>query len=180
MSHGRPCKLQKLTAALSTEFGIELFRKKAGKHADRILAEMGVYSHGKQKGQQKGFLHWIKVVEGGFDYSDQRRGVLRGGSIEYRVAKEYGTEHENCEIWLDFEERKAGLIKLLPEAEKHAEEICNQVTSVEKQLEQLLQRSPEEIEALEETYKAALEVLERQLTTAKDTVSQIKSEIDLL
>ncbi|CAH7382237.1 hypothetical protein VCHA53O466_40437 [Vibrio chagasii] len=123
LQYGRGCVLKQYTAALNTDFGMNLFRKKAGDKADQILAELGTYQRGKRKGTQKGFLVWLKVVEGGFDYVGGR-GVLRGGSIEYRVAKEYCTEHHLCEYHLDSQPTRLQASEI-----KHATqriEFCNQ------------------------------------------------------
>lgn len=96
LQHCRGCVLKPSSAALSEEFGLSLFLRKAGERAPAILEELGTYKSGPRKGKQKGFIHWLKVVEGGFDYQGGR-GVLRGGCIEFRVAKEYGTQLADCD-----------------------------------------------------------------------------------
>ncbi|MCY9865008.1 hypothetical protein OTK49_21050 [Vibrio coralliirubri] len=118
---GRGCVKQKLSASLAEDFGLELFKKKAGSHAERILAELGTYSRGKRKGKQKGFIHWVKVVEGGFDYYGSRTVVYRGSS-DYRVAKEFGYTHEDCEFVLNFDHQHNVLVDALKGLqEKHDE-----------------------------------------------------------
>lgn len=80
---GRSCVMYFRSAALSGEFGMKMLREKFPEDADAILAKLGVYSRGPRKGMPKGYIHWTKIVEGGFDYN--ARIVRKPGCIDWRV-----------------------------------------------------------------------------------------------
>jgi hypothetical protein len=82
----RGARVEHKSAALSGEFGMRMFEAKfPAAQRPLYLAKLGVYSRGLRKGMPRGYIHWIKVVEGGWDYSDKRRGVLRRGTYEWVV-----------------------------------------------------------------------------------------------
>jgi len=132
---GRGCVLKQHSSALNTEFGMNLFLKKAGADAPAILEQLGKYTRGKRKGTQKGFLVWLKVVEGGYDYQGGR-GVLRGGSIEYRVTAHFGTSHENCEIHLENHKQRC-------------KEIQDELDTIQQRIEKLEQSIKEDSATLD-------------------------------
>jgi len=100
--HGRGCVVEERSALLASDFGLNLLYKKAGeKQAEEILAEFGVYSKGKNAGKPRGSIMWLKVVEGGMDYSIHKRGVLKPGCHDFRATAKYGIDHAKAEYVLD-------------------------------------------------------------------------------
>ena len=81
-AYGRSCVIQHRSAALSSDFGMKMLRAKFP-DADAILAELGTYSRGPRKGLPRGYVHWTKISEGGFDY--EARIVRRPGTEDWRV-----------------------------------------------------------------------------------------------
>jgi hypothetical protein len=132
---GRGCKLVGYSAALHTEFGMQLFMRKANEDQIKILEELGTYTKGKNQGQQRGFIHWLKVVEGGFDYSIYNRGVLRGGSIEYRVTKEYGNIHDKCEYSLGGQSIKDQYAEVIVKIDEEIQSLESEISSIDTQLQ---------------------------------------------
>ena len=88
MTH--PCQIESESAALSGDFGQKMLRLKFPETADKILAELGVYSRGPRKGQPRGYIHWDKVVVGGWNYSDLRleRGIQKPGCYNWGVSRD--------------------------------------------------------------------------------------------
>jgi hypothetical protein len=83
-----------MSAALSSPFGLELFRRKFGAQADEILAKFGTYSRGPRKGLPRGYLYWQKVTAGGWGNLDPwskhgSMGVLRPGSRGYMACIDF-------------------------------------------------------------------------------------------
>lgn len=165
-NEARGCIKQFRFAALSEDFGMELFKKKAGVFADSILAELGTYSRGKRKGRQKGFIHWVKVVEGGFDYGDTHT-VLRRGSFDYRVAKEFGVKHHECEYQLNFDEQRKSLSDQLVADKQKLEEMTAAIPNLELQLQRAIEKQFEDawgdsiVEASKDSLANALSDIER-------------------
>ena len=87
MSHCQACTLEFKSATLASDFGLALFKKKFPDSAEKMLAEIGVYTKGKQQGKYRGQLCWVKCVQGGFDYV-YRSGVIKRGSFAYAVNKD--------------------------------------------------------------------------------------------
>lgn len=173
---GRSCKIEYRSASLSESFGLELFKRKAGKHADRILAELGTYSKGKRQGKPRGFIHWIKVVEGGYDYYTGR-GVLRKGSMDYRVTKEYGSEHHLCEYVLDFDKQKAELVKSIEEMETSLKEELVAQPIREMRLERDL--SDENLKSQgDDWYKECVEYSTKEVELGKERISRLNERIE--
>ncbi len=80
---GRSAVSEDRSAALTGEFGMKILREKFPDIADEILIRLGVYSRGPRKGLQKGYVHWRKVTEGGWNY---RLGFVEfPGSSQWRV-----------------------------------------------------------------------------------------------
>jgi len=75
---GRGAVVEYKSAPLSGEFGLKMLHAKFPEQAPLYLAKLGVYSRGPRKGQPRGYIHWRKVIEGGWDYHN-RSGVLRPG-----------------------------------------------------------------------------------------------------
>lgn len=88
---GRGAVVELRSAALSGEFGMTMLRAKFPDTADAILARLGVYSRGPRKGQPRGYIHWLKVVEGGYDYA-RRRVLSQRGAQEWRVLENASNE----------------------------------------------------------------------------------------
>lgn len=173
---GRSCKIEYRSASLSESFGLELFKRKAGKHADRILAELGTYSKGKRQGKPRGFIHWIKVVEGGYDYCTGR-GVLTKGSIDYRVTKEYGSEHHLCEYVLDFDKQKADLVKSIEEMETSLKKELVAQPIREMQLEREL--SDENLKSqVDDWHKACVKSAEEEVKIGEKLILRLKDRIE--
>jgi hypothetical protein len=83
---GRGAVIESKCAAVSGEFGMAMLRKHFAEDADAILAALGAYSRGPRKGLPRGYVHWEKVVEGGFDYRDGERCVIsQRGARRWRV-----------------------------------------------------------------------------------------------
>lgn len=83
---GRGAVIERKCAALSGEFGMAMLRRHFADDADAILAALGAYSRGPRKGLPRGYVHWEKVVEGGFDYRDGERCVVnQRGARRWRV-----------------------------------------------------------------------------------------------
>lgn len=82
---GRSAVIEAKSAALSGEFGKQMLSAKFAKDADAIMAKLGVYSRGPRKGMQRGYVHWEKVIEGGFDYRSNRRYVVLPGTQDWSV-----------------------------------------------------------------------------------------------
>jgi len=100
--HGRGCVVEERSALLASDFGLNLLYKKVGKEqAEEILAEFGVYTKGKNAGKPRGSIMWLKVLEGGMDYSIHKRGVLKPGCHDFRATAKYGIDHANAEYILD-------------------------------------------------------------------------------
>lgn len=76
-------------AALSSDFGKQLFVKKFGEQAASMIMEaFGVYKSGPRKGLQRGYLHWEKCTVGGWYRSlngSSQGGVRKPGSRNYRA-----------------------------------------------------------------------------------------------
>lgn len=166
-NEARGCIKQFRFAALSEDFGMELFKKKAGAFADSILAELGTYSRGKRKGKQKGFIHWVKVVEGGFDYGDTNT-VLRRGSFDYRVAKEFGVQHHECEYLLNFDDQRKSLSVQLTETQQKIEEITVEIPKLERQLQRAVEKQSEDVWG------------DSLVKASKETLANALSDIDSL
>ncbi len=76
-------------AALSEDFGLDLFKRKAGLIGLELLAKLPVYVRGPKKGKPKGFIVWIKTIRGGYDYA-HGGGVRRPGeSYGYKLAEDF-------------------------------------------------------------------------------------------
>ncbi|QYW02187.1 hypothetical protein CPT_Sonora_086 [Stenotrophomonas phage Sonora] len=80
---GRSCVVELKYAALSSEFGMKMLREKFAEDADAILAVLGTYTRGPRKGLPRGYVHWEKVVEGGWSYREAR--VRVPGTAMWRV-----------------------------------------------------------------------------------------------
>jgi len=87
---GRSVVIEGKAAALSTDFGMKMLRAKFPDEADAILAHLGVYSRGPRKGLPRGYIHWDKIVEGGFHYGEGR--VLYPGTRGWRVMPDTNPE----------------------------------------------------------------------------------------
>ena len=125
--HGRGCVVQERSALLASDFGLNLLYKKAGKEqAEEILAECGVYSKGKNVGKPRGSIMWLKVLEGGMDYSIHKRGVLKPGCHDFRATAKYGIEHAKAEYTLD------GYTK----ADRAANDVADRVNEINAQIAQ--------------------------------------------
>ena len=85
---GRACVVQEKVAALSSEFGMELFKRKFPTTAAQLLEELGTYTRGPRKGLPKGYVHWTKVVEGGWDYEAKRVRYPGSGDYVLRIDRE--------------------------------------------------------------------------------------------
>lgn len=95
---GRGARIELRSAALSGEFGMKMLREKFVADADAILARLGVYSRGPRKGLPRGYIHWEKVVEGGFDYRVERRTVVRRGTQEWRVLENANPDSDDVSL----------------------------------------------------------------------------------
>lgn len=80
---GRAVVAEDKSAALSTEFGLHMLRAKFPELAEEILARLGVFSKGPRKGLPRGYIHWRKVIEGGWNYS--KASVERPGCANWVV-----------------------------------------------------------------------------------------------
>lgn len=83
---GRAAVREYKFAALSTDFGLKMLHQKFGEQAATFLAILGTYTRGPRKGKPRGYIHWTKVLEGGWDYSRERRGVLYRGTMDWLVS----------------------------------------------------------------------------------------------
>lgn len=90
---GRSIVSQKHFAALSGEFGMRMLRTKFPNEADEILKELGTFTRGPRKGSPRGYIHWEKIVEGGFDY--ERRMVVGRGTREWDVLRDDYADSES-------------------------------------------------------------------------------------
>lgn len=95
---GRGAVVEYKCAALSTDFGLKMLEAKFPNEAKLYLAVLGVYSRGPRKGLPRGYIHWVKVVEGGWDYSRKQRGVMRPGCIEWRVIPSQNPEDTSIDV----------------------------------------------------------------------------------
>lgn len=77
---GRSAVIEIRMAALSTEFGMKMLHSKFPEQVNDIINRLGTYSRGPRKGMVRGYIHWEKVIEGGFDYRMDRRQVVRPGT----------------------------------------------------------------------------------------------------
>lgn len=103
-NQGRGAKWETKQAALSGDFGMQLFRRKFGEHADKLLTEFGTYSRGPRKGLPRGYIYWQKVTEGGWGNRTPfarfpSMGVLRPGSRCFMVS--LNAMREDACIYLD-------------------------------------------------------------------------------
>lgn len=93
---GRGAVCEHKAAALSSEFGLKMLNAKFPEGAKLYLAKLGTFSRGPRKGLPRGYIHWVKVVEGGWDYSRNARGVMRPGCIEWIVRE--GADPESAAV----------------------------------------------------------------------------------
>ncbi|QHZ59786.1 hypothetical protein HWD03_gp107 [Alteromonas phage vB_AmeM_PT11-V22] len=89
------CELQFLNAKLSSDFGLNLLKRKFPDNFEEILKEVGVYTKGKNQGKYRGAIFWVKCVKGGWDY-EYKTGVVRRGSFAYKVVKDAYDIHSTC------------------------------------------------------------------------------------
>jgi len=81
---GRACELIERRAKLSSDFGLNLLKKKvSAERLEEILNEVGVLKSGPNAGKPRGYIVWNKILEGGFDYQKGR--ILRGGCVDFYV-----------------------------------------------------------------------------------------------
>lgn len=96
---GRSARYELKCASLSSDFGMKMLRAKFAADAELYLAKLGVYSRGPRKGLPRGYIHWVKVVEGGWDYNPRSgRGVMYPGCIEWAVRESMSPESAYVDI----------------------------------------------------------------------------------
>ena len=112
MTH--PCEIESKSAALSGDFGQKMLRLKFPETADKILAELGVYSRGPRKGLPRGYIHWDKVAVGGWNYNDLRleRGLQKPGCYNWAVSRDGADDFIN----VSFVGRRYEILDAHPEA----------------------------------------------------------------
>lgn len=117
---GRSFVVEAKAAALSGDFGVKMLRLKFPEQADKVLEELGTYSRGPRKGLPRGYIHWDKVSEGGWNYghSSFPIGVVRPGSYNWCVSRDGISDFVNMEYVgrryqvLDAHEETAGALLL--------------------------------------------------------------------
>lgn len=86
-------QIQHRRAALADQFGRDMLVHHFGEErAAAILAKYGLYSRGKRKGQHRGWIHWEKVVSGGWvrEFGRASGGfVRRPGACNWAVSLEF-------------------------------------------------------------------------------------------
>lgn len=82
---GRACRFEAKSAALSSDFGMKMLHAKFAEDADAILTALGTYTRGPRKGLPRGYVHWEKITEGGWDYRRDAKCVRLPGTHKWRV-----------------------------------------------------------------------------------------------
>jgi hypothetical protein len=77
-------------ADLASDFGFNLFMRKAGAKADELLASLPKYVRGPKTGKPKGFICWLKVESGGWDFVYGNGVQKPGTSFGYKLASSFG------------------------------------------------------------------------------------------
>ena len=81
-------RIEERRAALREQFGLEqLIRHFGEPGAEIVLASFGKFARGKYKGEQRGFIHWKKCVEGGWSYEGDRGHVQYPGVFGWAVGR---------------------------------------------------------------------------------------------
>lgn len=114
-------RIERKSAPLNSDFGREFLTRRFGERdAALIYSLLPAYSRGPRKGLLKGFIHWDKVVEGGWCHDRDGKGhVERPGTRNVRVCASYDadvsisiSEHRRYEGETD-EQREAYIRELL-------------------------------------------------------------------
>lgn len=174
------CEVQVRVAALATDFGMDLFLKKAGDAAKEILEDFGTFTKGRNEGKSRGYIQWIKVIRGGYDYSILNLGVVRGGSLGYRATKEMGVDYLSCDYDLEYCKKvlqdEVERIAILPDL------IASKVSDVEKvkrQIEGIILDDSGFFGGDDEKERL-IELNKKDIESRNETISKMKAELDKL
>lgn len=91
-------------ASLSEEFGKQLALKKTGKTIEELTELMGVYKKGPRKGLIKGYITWMKLVQGGWARTSDGSGYVAAFPMSFMyslVLRSYRAEKESVIVWDD-------------------------------------------------------------------------------
>lgn len=118
-------------APLHSEFGEQMLARHFGPATQTILDAMPLFKRGKNKGKRKGFVQWLKVVEGGWSNNlpvDPHRGVVKPGTQFVRVT-------------IGFDERSPALLPRGMYAERSDDEWISLCAAAIKQIAEADERA---------------------------------------
>jgi hypothetical protein len=152
---GRSCITEDHFALLSSDFGLELAKKKLGNNFDDIIKKVGVFTNGKNKGKVKGQIQWTKVLEGGWDY--QNGGVLRKGCVNFEIVC------DGITYYIGDNQTKA----------KKDKELFCKLKGLKDELLSINEEISNEIQWLDQDIKDGI-ILDRQIKLMRDSIDKLK------